>query len=124
MSARQERIDNTVKNWHFQYQELARLNKVPAIKDPTDPEDEGINARKRLIIGIGNIIDEVRKTNPNSDYTPSVSEALVRYPNILKGVPGDDLPISGNTVYRDGGSKLSYDKDIKGKSFQQIVDQG
>lgn len=121
---RQTRIDSTIKGWHFQYNELARIGKIPVIKDAVDTNDEGIVARRKLILAIGKIIDEIRQADPNSDYIPSVSEALVRFPNILKGPPGGDLPISGNTAVRESTDSFSYEKDVAGKSFEQIVNEG
>jgi hypothetical protein len=121
---RQGRIDNIVKTWHFQYNELARLGKLPAIKNVNDTNDEGVVARKKLIRTIGNIIDEINKVNPNSDYVPSISEAMVRFPTVLAAPPGADLPISGNTAIRENEDSFSYEKDVAGKSFEQIVDEG
>lgn len=121
---RQTRIDSTVKGWHFQFSELSRLGKVPVIKDATDPTDEGVVARRKLIMSIGTIIDETRKTNPTSDHVPSISEVLVRFPDVLKGPPGANLPISGDTAVRAPAVALDYEKDVAGKSFQQIVDSG
>ena len=117
----QERIDNTIKGWHSQYNQLASLGKVPAIKNASDTADEGVVARRKLILGIGKIIEEIRKTDPTSEYVPSVSEVLVRFPDILKAPPGADLPISGNTAVRENETSFSYDKDVKGKTFEQIV---
>ena len=93
------------------------------IKNPSDPSDEGVAARRKLITAIGGIIDEVRKINPNSDYTPSISEAMVRYPTVLSAPPGADLPISGNTAVRESEDSFAYDKDVAGKSFQEIIDE-
>ena len=121
---RQVRISSTIKGWHFQYNELSRLGKVPLIKNATDENDEGVVARRKLIVGIGRIIEYIQKTDPNSNYIPSVSEVLVREPSVLKEVPGADLPISGNTAVREGQDSFAYEKDIKGKTFQDIVDQG
>ena len=123
VTARQGRIDNIVKGWHFQYNDLSRIGRVPAIKNLNDTTDEGVVARRKLIMAIGRIIDEVRKTDPNSDHVPSISEAMVRYPGVLSAPPGADLPISGDTAVREGEATISYEKDVAGKSFEQIVDQ-
>ena len=123
-TARQGRIDGAINNWHFQYNELARVGRVPVIKNAADVNDEGALARKKIILGIGEIIKEIQKTNPNSDYLPSISESLVRFPDILKGPPGADLPISGNTAVRENTDSFSYEKDIAGMTFEQIVKQG
>jgi hypothetical protein len=122
-SERQTRIDNTIKGWHFQYNQLASLGKVPVIKNNTDANDEGVEARRKLIMAVGNIIDEIRKLDPTSEHIPSISEVLVRFPNVLTGPPGADLPISGNTAVRENEDSFSYEKDIAGKSFEQIVEQ-
>jgi hypothetical protein len=123
-TARQGRVDGIVTGWNFQYNELSKIGKVPAIKNVNDTNDEGVKARRKLITAIGNIIDEIRKVNPNSDYVPSISEALVRYPQVLQAPPGANLPISGNTAVRETEDSFSYEKDIAGKSFQQIIDEG
>ncbi len=120
----QNRIDGTVRNWHTQYSELSRLGKVPVIKNEADEQDEGVEARKKIILAMGGIISEMQKVNPNSDYLPSISEVLVRFPNVLKGPPGADLPISGNTAVRENADSFSYEKDIAGMTFDQIIDQG
>lgn len=117
-------VENTVNGWHLQYNQLAAAGKVPAIKDANNLQDEGMVARRKLIMAIGKIIEEVRKTDPNSNYIPSISEALIRFPDVLKAPPGADLPISGNTASREGGEAINYHEDVHGKSVQEIIDQG
>lgn len=120
---RQIRINGIILGWHGQYNEMAKLGKVPAIKNANDANDEGVVARRKIILAIGKIIDEYRKTDPNSEYTPSVSEVLIRFPRVLEAPPGADLPISGNNAVRGNESSFSYQKDVKGKTFEQIASE-
>ena len=51
-TVRQDRIDGIVTGWHFQYDQLSKLGKLPAIKNPNDTNDEGVVARRKLITTI------------------------------------------------------------------------
>jgi len=119
--ARQQKTQEIVRSWHRQYNDLARLGKVPVIKNPTDQNDPGVVARRKIIMGIGKLIDEQKQSDPTNSYTPSISDVLLRAPDILKAPPGADLPISGDTSVRENQDSFSY-KDIHSKSFQEIID--
>ena len=118
---RQERIDSIIAGWHSQYDFLAKSGKVPKIVDPNNKDDKGVQARRRIIIAIGKMIDENK--NNGSTYTPTASDVLIAYPNILKGPPGGDLPISGATVSQEETARFS-NKEIRGKSINQIARDG
>ena len=114
---RQTRINSTVQSWFTQYNQLAKLGKVPAMKEAKEG-DAGYDARKKLILAIGKMIEQNK--SQGVDYTPSISDVLVAFPDVLKGPPGADLPISGNTAVRENEAILDY-KDLHGKSFEEIV---
>lgn len=115
---REEKIKSIVSNWNQQYKLLADTGKVPPIKDPTDQKDPGVQARRQIILHIGKMIDNLKQQGTN--YTPSISDALIAEPDLLKDVPGADLPISGNTSSRENADSFLYD-EIAGKSFEQIA---
>lgn len=119
---REERIKTIVTGWHGQYNQMARMGKVPEIVKADDENDKGVVARKKIILKIGQMIEENKK-NGNGDYVPTIADVLVSYPNVLRGVPGDDLPISGNTQTRQNENSFS-NKEIKSKSFEQIAQEG
>jgi len=115
---RQERIDSIITGWHSQYESLARMGKVPKVANANDTNDKGLQIRKNLIQQIGKMIDENKQNG--IDYTPTIQDALLSNPSIIDGVPGADLPISGNTSSRQNSSAFS-NKEIRGKSFLQIA---
>jgi len=117
---RQERIDSIITDWHSQYESLSRMGKVPKVEDAKNTDDKGLQARKKLIQQIGKMIDENKKNG--IQYTPTVQDALLANPSIMDGVPGADLPISGNTSSRENGAAFS-NKEIRGKSFLEIAAQ-
>lgn len=114
---RQNKINNIVQGWYSQYNQLARMGKVPQIKENKEG-DAGYDARKKLIMAIGKMIEENK--SQGVDYTPSISDVLVSNPNAVEGVPGSNLPISGNTQVRETGESFKY-SDIKDKSFEEIL---
>ena len=115
---RQTKIDGIITGWHAQYNQLASLGKVPVVKDAKSQTDEGVVARKKIILAIGKMIEKNKADG--SDYTPSVSDVLVTSPNVLSEVPGADLPISGNTSVVEDSANFS-NKEISGKSFAEIA---
>jgi len=114
---RQERINGIVQGWYTQYNQLSKLGKVPQMKEAKEG-DAGYDARKKLILAIGKMIEQNR--SQGIEYTPSISDILVAHPQVLEGPPGADLPISGNTQVRETGESFKY-KDIKEKSFEEIA---
>lgn len=118
--AQEARVDGIITGWHTEYDRLAAVGKVPAIKDPDNPEDPGVKARRELILGIGDIIAEERKLG--IVRTPALSEVLLNEPTRLKGIPGADLPISGNSAVREEPANYS-NKEIRSKTFQQILSE-
>jgi hypothetical protein len=119
---RKEEVNKVVRNWFTQYNELAALKKVPAILNENDNNDKGRIARNRLIQAIGTIVNEKRKIDPTTKYIPSISEVLVRFPDILMGAPGADLPISGNTRVTETEDSYSY-PELHNKSFEEIANE-
>ena len=117
---RQSKIDNIVTGWYSQYNQMARLGKVPAVTKADDQNDKGVQARRKIILTIGKMIEENKKNG--IDYVPTVSDILISQPNILK-IPGDDLPISGNTQVREDTAVFS-NSEIKKKSFDQLAREG
>src|SRR3990167_225053 len=117
---RQGRINSIISSWYTQYTQLANLGKVPRILKEGDQTDKGMQARKKLILAIGKKIEDNKKNGVN--YVPSISDVLIENPNVLKGPPGADLPISGNTQAAEEGG-FSY-KEIANKSFEQIAREG
>lgn len=118
-TARQERINGIVNGWYTQYNILARSGKVPPIKNAGDENDSGLQARKKIILAIGKMIEQNK--SQGIDYTPTISDVLVTYPQVLQGPPGADLPISGNTAVRENEDSFKYDS-IHKKSFEEIAE--
>jgi hypothetical protein len=118
---KQQRIDTIVTTWYGQYNQLARIGKVPPVTKADDPNDKGVMARRQIIIAIGKMIEENKKNG--IEYVPSISDVLISYPNILKGPPGADLPISGNTQVREPQDAFTH-KEIRDKSFEEIAREG
>lgn len=119
---RQTQIDGIVSSWYSEYNALATTGKVPAIKDANDQEDDGVKARRRLILEVGKMIEEDKKRGVSR--TPALSEVLVGNPAVLSAPPGGDLPISGNTQVREADDSFSYQSDIRKKSIQDIASEG
>lgn len=117
--SRQARINATVNSWFTQYNQMAKLGKVPAMKENKEG-DPGYDARKKLIIAIGKMIEQNKAQGV--EYTPSIADVLVAYPDVLKGPPGADLPISGNTAVRENESIMDY-KELHNKSFEDIASE-
>lgn len=115
---RQKRIDGIVTGWYSQYNQMARLGKVPAISKQDDPNDKGVVVRRKIITAIGKMID--KNKSEGVEYTPSVADVLVSIPNILSAPPGADLPIGGNTSNNDDSTKFSHN-EIHGGSFESIA---
>lgn len=115
---RQQNINKIVQGWNSQYNMLSQKDKVPAIKDPSDKDDPGVQARRKIILHIGKMIDNLKQQG--SDYTPSISDALLDNPNILEGPAGSDLPISGNTSSTSSDADFKYE-EIAGKTFEDIA---
>jgi len=113
-------INSIIKGWDSQYTQLAQSGKVPAIKKLSDPNDPGVVAKRKMIMAIGKVIEQNKAKG--IEYTPTVAEILVNYPTVLDGPPGADLPISGSTAGVSNSPQVNYQKDIAGKSFQQIID--
>ena len=115
---RQTRINGIVNNWFSQYNRLSQSGKVPAIKDSSDENDPGLQARKKVILYIGQMIEKLKAEG--SDYTPSIADALLENPRVLSGPAGANLPISGNTAIREDESSFKYE-DVAKKSFEEIA---
>lgn len=123
---RQQQIDTQVNSWFSQYDQLARSGKVPKIENLQDQNDKGRLARNKIITAIGKMIDQNKDSaDPQvRDYVPTISDVLLQYPNVLdEQLPGANLPISGSNAARYEGQGLDYQKDIRGKSFEQIVNE-
>lgn len=117
---RQQEINSIVTNWNQQYSRLAQQNPdIPKIEKAGDKSDAGEQAKRKIILHIGKMINDLRARGDNS--IPSVHEALIDNPKLLEGVEGADLPISGNTASRENEESFKYQEDIAGKSFEQIV---
>ena len=118
-TARQERINGIVNGWYTQYNILARQGKVPPVKNAGDENDPGLQARKKIILAIGKMIEQNKAQG--IDYTPTISDVLVTYPQVLQGPPGADLPISGNTAVRENEDSFKYE-NIHKKTFEEIAE--
>lgn len=116
---RQGRVDNIVKGWHSQYESLARAGKVPKIENAQDPNDKGVQARRKLILAIGRAIDQNKQQG--IQHTPTVGEVLLTTPDVLTGPPGGDLPISGNTQVREESDSFTHE-ELRKKSFEDIAE--
>ena len=117
-----QKVDETIKNWYAQYNQLARIGKVPPVTNEGDRSDKGVNARKKIILAIGQMIEENKKAGV--DYVPSIADAMLARPNVLTAAPpGADLPISGNTSATESGGGLPY-KSISKMSFKDIATKG
>lgn len=116
---RQERVDNIVKGWHSQYESLSRAGKVPKIENAQDPNDKGIQARRKLILAIGRAIDQNKQQG--IQHTPTVGEVLLTTPDVLTGPPGGDLPISGNTQVREESDSFTHE-ELRKESFEEIAE--
>jgi len=114
---RQERINGIVQGWYSQYDQMARLGKVPQMKQAVEG-DPGYDARKKIILAIGEMINENKQKGV--DYTPSISDVLIANPQVLEGVPGANLPISGNTQVRESAADFKH-SDITSKSWEEIA---
>lgn len=115
---RQQQIDTIITGWHSQYEALARMGKLPKIEDSSNKDDKGVVARRKLILEVGKIIDENKQNG--IQYTPTIQDALMVNPQVVNGVPGANLPISGNTSSANSGEAFS-NKEIRGKSFLEIA---
>lgn len=115
---RKVRVNGIVNNWFSQYNRLSQSGKVPAIKNANNENDPGIQARKKVILYIGQMIEKLK--TEGSDYTPSIADALLENSRVLSGPAGANLPISGNTAIRENEESFKYE-DIKGKSFEDII---
>lgn len=115
----QKRIDAIVKDWNSDYARLAEAGKVPKIANATDKADAGIVARRKIILHIGKMIQTLKAQG--IDKTPSIADALIDNPNVLKEPAGGDLPVSGNTASRENEDSFKYQEDIAGKTFEQIA---
>ena len=113
----QQKIDDVVRGWHGQYEQLVRLNKMPAIVDIKNDNDPGVIARRKMMLAIGEMI-KVNK-GKGIDYVPTMSDVFVGNPNVLNPPPGADLPIAGNTgsVPQDNFEN----KDIRSNSMESIA---
>ena len=115
---RQDRVDGIVRGWHSQYEAVGRAGKVPKVENAQDPNDKGVVARRKIILGIGKIREENKKQG--IDHIPTISEVLLTYPNILSGPPGADLPISGNTRVKEEGDSFTY-PELHEPTFEEIA---
>ncbi|MHC4269161.1 MAG: hypothetical protein ACYSTS_11935 [Planctomycetota bacterium] len=113
-----KKINTIVNNWFSQYNRLSQAGKVPAIKNVSDPNDPGVQARKRIITYIGQMVEKLKESG--SDYTPSIADALLENPRVLSGPAGATLPISGNTASTENSETFKYD-DMHRKSFEEIA---
>ena len=114
----QAKVNNTIKGWYAQYNQMASLGKVPRIANESDKNDRGVASRRKIILAIGKVIEENKKQGV--EYVPSISDILIQYPNVLSGLPGGDLPISGNTVPSEPGGGLPY-KTLNKMSIKDIA---
>lgn len=118
---REKQVESIISNWDSEYESLVRQGKAPEIKKRGDMNDPGWRARNGLIKTVGEITKREKESGlPNR--IPSIYEAYTTNPRAAKGVPGADLPISGNT-YNAPTTEFDYQKDIRGASIQSIIDQ-
>ena len=117
-SQRQEQIDGIIKGWHGEYSALAQAGKVPEVKNASDADDPGVQARRKLILSVGKIIEADKAKG--IQRTPSLSEAFLINPGVLTGPPGADLPISGNTNVQEKEGAFT-NKEIHGKTIEQLA---
>ena len=115
---RSERVNTIIGGWYTQYNQLAKSGKVPTIKNSNDENDVGVQARKKIIIAIGKMVDENKKQGV--EYVPSVSDVLLSNPEVLSALPGADLPISGNTQAQENNASFSH-QEVRTKSFEELA---
>lgn len=113
-----EKVKGVVTGWRSQYNELARLGKVPPIKDYNNKDEAKV--WRNVMLGIDKIIKDGKAQDPSYSYVPTVSDVLLRYPTIAKGAPGADLPISGNTGAMESTKDFEYG-EIANSSFEKIA---
>lgn len=112
----QKQVDSIVNNWYAEYDALVREGKAPKIENPNDKNDPGVQARRQLIQGIGEIIKKEKAEG--IERTPSLTESFMKG-NLKDEVAGADVPVSGNTK---SGSKSGFSyAEIASKSFEDIV---
>lgn len=114
----QQKVNSIVDGWNWQYQRLADSGKVPKIKDVNDRIDSGVQAKRKIILYIGKMIENLKAQGSN--YVPTIADALLENPDVLSAPPGADLPISGNTAVMEGEDSFKYE-DIASKSFEEIA---
>lgn len=104
-------------SWTYQYNEMAKHGSVPAVEKPQDPQDPGNIARGRLLLKLGQVLEENKKNG--IDYVPSLWEILSRFPNVLR-TAGADTPVAGRGRSGGGEKRMPYAK-LHGTPIETMV---
>ena len=116
---RETKVNDIIKSWHSEYNSLVAAGKAPKITNPNDPNDKGVQARRKLILGVDKILKS-EKASGGGGRTPSLSEVMLANPRVLEMPPGADLPISGNTGVMESEDAFT-NKEIRGQSFEELL---
>jgi len=109
---RQTEENKINKNFDDQLIELEKAGRIPKVENPDDDKDKGVVAQKELYqFGI--------------DYA---STDLIRMANLrdkIKAVPpkGIEAPVGSSMKTTEAAKSVDYDKDIRGKSMDTMVQE-
>ncbi len=109
---RQTEEDKINKGFDDQLIELEKADRIPKVENPDDDKDKGVVARKELFqLGV--------------DFE---SPNLVKMANLrdkIKAVPpkGAEAPVGSSARTTEVTPSIDYNKDIKGKSLDEMVQE-
>ena len=100
------------KGFDDQIDSLEKDGRLPKVEDENSDTDPGIVARKELYqLGV--------------DYSSSDLIAMAKLRDKVKSIPpqGIDAPVGSSTRTTDVPSSVDYNKDIRGKSMDEMVQE-
>lgn len=115
---KREQQNNFIRQWYTEYQQLADMGKVPAVKDAKSDRDAGVLVRDKIIKELGKAIEKNMKQGVN--LIPSLSQVLISNPGILKGPAGADAPVFGDSGPSAPSGEFSHG-EIRNSSFEELA---
>ena len=96
--------------WVRDYNEMAKLNRVPAIVNATDKNDPGNIAKTKILFKLSEVLKENEAAG--IDYVPSMWEIIARFPNVLRTetTAGATAPVSGGGSNPSANANQDYQR--------------